>query len=72
MVSAFLWRFNFKDGVLLVVEYGRTPIKMVAEAVEILGKNKVTCIIFNKYNVRLSNYYAYGKYSQYNKIYECF
>lgn len=62
---------NLVDGVLLVVEYGRTPINMVLEVVEILGKEKVICIIFNKYNMRFSNYYAYGKYSRYNKHYEC-
>lgn len=63
---------NLVDGVLLVVEYGRTPINLVSEVVKTLGKEKVTSIIFNKFNIRLSNFCAYGKYSQYSKYYDCY
>jgi capsular exopolysaccharide synthesis family protein len=63
---------NFVDGILLVVEYGRTPINLVKEVVEILGKHKISCIIFNKYYMRFCNYYGYGKYTKHNGYYECF
>lgn len=63
---------NLVDGVLLVVEYGRTPINMVLEMVEMLGKEKVIYIIFNKYNMRLSKYCTYGKYKKYSKYYKCY
>jgi exopolysaccharide/PEP-CTERM locus tyrosine autokinase len=57
------------DGALLVIESRTTPRKMVSDLVEILGKEKILCVIFNKYDMRLSRYYGYGKYSKYSKYY---
>ena len=57
------------DGALLVIEYGSTPRKMVSDLIEILGKEKILGVIFNKYDMRLSRYYGYGKYSKYSKYY---
>jgi Mrp family chromosome partitioning ATPase len=60
------------DGVLLVIECGRTPINLVLEMIEILGKEKVLSIIFNKYDMQFSNYYGYKKYSRSGNYYECY
>ena len=57
------------DGALLVIESRATPRKMVSDLVEILGKEKVLGVIFNKYDMRLSRYYGYGKYGKYSKYY---
>ena len=57
------------DGALLVIESRTTPRKMVSDLIEILGKEKILGVIFNKYDMRLSRYYGYGKYSKYSKYY---
>jgi exopolysaccharide/PEP-CTERM locus tyrosine autokinase len=58
------------DGILLVVEYGKTPREMVADLVKMMGKEKILGVVFNKFDMQLSSYYGYGKYSKYNKYYE--
>ena len=58
------------DGALLVIESRTTPRKMVSDLIEILGKEKVLGVIFNKYDMRLSRYYGYGKYGRYSKYYQ--
>ena len=57
------------DGVLLVVEYGVTPREMVADLVELIGKEKTLGIIFNKHHMILQGYYGFGKYGKYGKYY---
>lgn len=57
------------DGVLLVVEYGGTPREMVSDLVELIGKEKILGIIFNKHHMALQGYYGFGKYGKYGKYY---
>jgi len=57
------------DGVLLVIEYGRTSREMVLDLINILGKEKIIGIVFNKLDMRFSNYYGLGKYKTYSKYY---
>ena len=57
------------DGILLVVTYGSTPRKMVMDLIENLGKEKILGVVFNKFDMKLSRYYGYGKYSKYGKYY---
>jgi protein-tyrosine kinase len=58
------------DGILLVVKYGSTPRQMVSELIEIMGKEKILGIIFNKLDMRFSSYYGMVKYSKYGKYYQ--
>ena len=57
------------DGILLVVEYGSTPRQMISDMIEVIGKEKILGVIFNKFDMRLSGYYGMGKYSKYGKYY---
>jgi exopolysaccharide/PEP-CTERM locus tyrosine autokinase len=58
------------DGVLVVVEYGKTPRKMVADLIDIVGKKKVLGIILNKFDLRHSSYHGIKKYKKYAKYYK--
>lgn len=60
------------DGVLLVVEYGRTGREMVSNLAEKMGKEKLLGVVFNKCDMRFSGYYGFGKYSKYNKYYNSY
>jgi len=51
------------DGVLLVVKYGSTPRKQVAELIDILGKDRILGIITNWADTRLT-YRMYNKHIQ--------
>lgn len=55
------------DGILLVVKYGSTPRKMVSELIEIIGKDKLLGVVFNNFDMRLTNYLGYKKYGKYGK-----
>jgi exopolysaccharide/PEP-CTERM locus tyrosine autokinase len=57
------------DGVLVVVEYGKTPRKMVSDLVEIVGRKKVLGIILNKFDIQFSSYHGIKKYKKYSKYY---
>jgi len=58
------------DGVLLVVEYGRTSREMVSDLVNTIGKEKILGVVFNKLDMRFANYYGLGKYKTYSKYYQ--
>ena len=58
------------DGVLLVIEYGRTSREMVLDLVNTIGKDKIIGIVFNKLDMRFANYYGLGKYKTYSKYYQ--
>ena len=58
------------DGVLLVIEYGRTSREMVSESVNTIGKEKIIGVVFNKLDMRFANYYGLGKYKTYSKYYQ--
>lgn len=53
------------DGVILVIEYGSTPRKMVSDLIEIIGKEKIIGVIFNKLDMRFPSYYGLKKYGKY-------
>ncbi|MBW2671080.1 MAG: polysaccharide biosynthesis tyrosine autokinase [Deltaproteobacteria bacterium] len=57
------------DGVLLVVECGTTPRKMVSDLIEIIGKEKILGIILNKLDTQFASYYGLGKYKRYGKYF---
>lgn len=57
------------DGVLIVVEHGRTPRNMVLDLMEIMGKDKILGVILNKLDMRFTNYYGLGKYGKYGAYY---
>jgi protein-tyrosine kinase len=58
------------DGVLLVIEYGRTSREMVLDLVKTIGKEKILGVVFNKLDMRFANYYGLGKYKTYSKYYQ--
>jgi len=58
------------DGVLLVIEYGRTSREMVSDLVNTIGKEKIIGIVFNKLDMRFAQYYGLGKYKTYSKYYQ--
>jgi len=57
------------DGVLLVVECGTTPRKMVSDMIEIIGKEKILGVILNKLDTQFASYSGLGKYKKYGKYY---
>jgi protein-tyrosine kinase len=58
------------DGVILVIEYGRTSREMVSGLVKTIGKEKIIGIVLNKLDMRFANYYGLGKYKTYSKYYQ--
>ena len=58
------------DGVLLVVEYGRTSREMVSDLIKTIGKEKIIGIVLNKLDMRFAHYYGLGKYKTYSKYYQ--
>jgi protein-tyrosine kinase len=57
------------DGVILVVEYGRTPRSMISDLIENIGKDKILGVILNKLDMRFTSYYGLGKYVKYGAYY---
>jgi exopolysaccharide/PEP-CTERM locus tyrosine autokinase len=50
------------DGIILVINSDRTPKDMVEKLVEMFDKEKILGIVMNRFDVRGSKYYGYGKY----------
>jgi len=57
------------DGVLIVVEHGRTPRNMVSDLTEMMGKEKILGVILNKLDMRFTGYYGLGQYGKYGAYY---
>lgn len=57
------------DGIILVINYGKTKRELISDLLEILGKEKIIGIVLNRFNLLSSSYYGYGKYSNYGKYY---
>ena len=57
------------DGIVVVIKYGSTPREMVADLIEVLGKEKILGCVMNCFDLRSSSYYGYGKYGKYGKYY---
>ncbi len=55
------------DGILLVIGYGDANRMMITDMVELLGKEKILGVVFNRVRSQSSKYYAYGKYGRYGK-----
>ena len=53
------------DGVIVVIKYGSTPKDLVADLVEIIGKEKILGCVLNWFDLKTSSYYGYGKYAKY-------
>ena len=51
---------NQVDGVLMVVQYGKTPRKLVKSAIKKIGKKKLLGIVFNGYEKPMQRYTSYG------------
>ena len=58
------------DGILLVIEYGRTSREMLSDLINIIGKEKIVGVVFNKLDMRYAGYYGLGKYKTYSKYYQ--
>ena len=58
------------DGVLLVIEYGRTSHEMVSDLIKTIGKEKILGVVFNKLDMRFADNYGLGKYKTYSKYYQ--
>lgn len=56
---------SYVDGVVLVVDFKRTPRDEVMELVEKIGRKKVLGTIVNRYDLRTPGYGKYKKYSKY-------
>jgi exopolysaccharide/PEP-CTERM locus tyrosine autokinase len=50
------------DGILLVINYGKTPREMASQLVDLFGKEKLLGIVFNRYERGFYSDYRYGKY----------
>ena len=57
------------DGIILVVKSGSTHRKMVADLLEMMGKEKVIGVVVNWLDMSSIKYSGYGKYSKYGKYY---
>ncbi|MDX9785253.1 MAG: polysaccharide biosynthesis tyrosine autokinase [Desulfobacterales bacterium] len=53
------------DGIVLVVNSGKTPRGLVEDLVNSLGKEKILGVVMNRFDFRGSRYYGYGKYGKY-------
>ncbi len=60
---------NKVDGIVLVVRYGGVNRKMVKDVTELIDKNKIIGVVFNRVEVPAFTYYGYGKYGK-NKKYK--
>lgn len=57
------------DGIVLVVGFGSTRREMVAELIDILGKDKILGVVANRFDMHSSIHYGYGKYGKYSEYY---
>ena len=54
------------DGILVVIKYGSTPVHLVEELIENLGREKIIGAVINRFDSRISTkYYGYTKYLKY-------
>ena len=51
---------NQVDGVLMIVQYGKTPRKLAKSAIEQIGKEKLLGIVFNGYEKPMRKYTSHG------------
>lgn len=54
------------DGIILVIKHGSTPIHLVEELIDNLGREKILGAVINRFDSRVSaRYYGYEKYGKY-------
>jgi len=53
------------DGILLVVQYGKTPREAVEDLMETVGSEKILGTVINYLELHASKRYGYGKYGKY-------
>ena len=57
------------DGILIVIRHNNTPQTLVTELINSFEKEKVIGAVLNRFDLRSSHSYGYGKYKQYKKYY---
>jgi exopolysaccharide/PEP-CTERM locus tyrosine autokinase len=55
------------DGIVFVVEYGKTPRENVEELMDIVGSEKILGVVINYLDFYVSKRYGYGKYGSYGR-----
>jgi protein-tyrosine kinase len=53
------------DAVIVVIKFGSTPMDVVEEMIDNLGKEKIIGAVINRFDARTSRYYGYRKYGKY-------
>jgi protein-tyrosine kinase len=53
------------DGVILVIKADSTPIDLIDEMINSMGKDKIIGAVINQYDMPSPKYYRYKKYSKY-------
>jgi capsular exopolysaccharide synthesis family protein len=53
------------DGIIIVIKYGETPLKLIEEMMESLDKEKIIGAVINRFDVHAPGYYRYTKYRRY-------
>lgn len=53
------------DGILLVIQYGKTGREIINDLVTTVGKDKILGVVFNRYNGPMESYAKYKKYDKY-------
>ncbi|MEA1948220.1 MAG: polysaccharide biosynthesis tyrosine autokinase [Thermodesulfobacteriota bacterium] len=55
------------DGIIVVIKCGSTPLDLLDELINSMGKEKILGAVINQYGMPSSRYYGYRKYSKYYK-----
>ena len=53
------------DAIIVVIKFGSTPMDVVEELIDNLGKEKIIGAVINRFDARTSRYYGYRKYGKY-------
>jgi exopolysaccharide/PEP-CTERM locus tyrosine autokinase len=57
------------DGIVLVASYGSTRREDLVEVIDKFSREKILGIVINRFNLRTSRFYGYGKYGNYKYYY---
>ena len=54
------------DGIIVVIKYGETPLKLIEQMIENLDKEKIIGAVINRFDAHTSgHHYGYTKYHKY-------